>query len=426
MKYKKKSKNIGNYITNILKIKYLTKRKRKLKSIRNSKEKHKQRINNKKKTIKKIDKKLILKKIISIAILLLFYLFWPKNLTLNYLYNLFYNKKRVGVVCIDNSYNVGNILVKYSMFKKLEELGFNATIITPGKFGKTELSFINKTFNSNLFLINNSFSQELNESDFDYLIVNSDQTWAFSFANNYYDIAFLRFAKNWSKVKKFVYAASIGSDSLHYMIIRNKEKIKELTNNFTGISFREIGTVKLFEEKMGIKGVFVLDPTLIIDKQYYLNEIKGYKGNFTANEKFMFVYQLDRNFVIKRFIEDSSKKLNYKIFQFQFNRPDVIESFIFGISNSQCVITDSFHGTIFSIMFNKPFISFVNKGRGKARFDSLKEVFNLNDRIIEPLYRANIDINLLINEPNVNQAILNKLKSYSINYLKKNLGLDFF
>ena len=347
----------------------------------------------------------------------------PKNIILNSLYNSFYNKKRVGVVCISNSHNVGNILVKYSMFKKLEELGFNVTIITPGKFGKKELTFINNTFKRNLYLINNSFSDELKERDFDYLLVNSDQTWAYSPSKYYYDIAFLKFAKNWFRVKKFVYAASIGSDRLHYRIISDNSKIKELTSNFTGFSFREIGAVKLFKQYLGIKGIFVLDPTLIIDKQYYLNEIKEYKGDLKSKEKYIFVYQIDRNEIINRFIEDSSKKLNYKVFKFQFRRSDVIENFIFGITNSQCVITDSFHGTVFSIIFNKPFISFVNKARGKARFDSLQETFNLYDRIIDPLSRRNIDINLLINKPNVNQTILNQLRNLSINYLKKNLDL---
>ena len=361
---------------------------------KNENGKNKTKLCNKEKIYKAIDKKNIIKKIFYIVILILFYLFCPKNITSNSLYNLFYNKKRVGVVCIEVTQNVGNILVKYSMFKKLEELGFNVTIISPGKFGKTEFSFINNTFNPNLFLINKSFSEELNESDFDYLLVNSDQTWKYGMWKDYYDIAFLKFAKNWSKVKKFVYGASIGSDILQYGILRDKKIIKELISNFTGISFREIGAVKLFEENLGIKGVFVLDPTFIIDKQYYLNEIKGYKGNFTSSEKFMFVYQLDRNFI-----------------------------FIFSIINSQCVITDSFHGTVFSIIFNKPFISFVNKNRGKGRFDSLKKVFSLYDRIIDPLKRANIDINLLINKPNVNQTLLNQLRSFSINYLKKNLGL---
>jgi len=207
------------------------------------------------------------------------------------------------------------------------------------------------------------------------------------------------------------------------MFIRDKSIVKELTCEFTGISFREIDSVKLFEKYLGIKGVFVLDPTLIIDKQYYLNEIKEYKGDLKSKENYIFVYQLDRNKIINRFIEDSSKKLNYKVFRFELYRPDVIESFIFGISNSQCIITDSFHGTIFSIIFNKPFISFINKGRAKGRFDSLKDVFNLYNRIIDPLNQTNIDINLLIKQPNVNQTWLNHLRNISINYLKKNLGL---
>ena len=149
------------------------------------------------KKIKAIDKKNIIKKVLYTLALLLFSQLLSKNISLNSLYNFSYNKKRVGVVCIRNSHNVGNILVKYSMFKKLEELGFNATIITPGKFGKKELSFINNTFNQNLYLINKSFSDELRERDFDYLLVNSDQTWAYSPSKYYYDIAFLKFAKNW-------------------------------------------------------------------------------------------------------------------------------------------------------------------------------------------------------------------------------------
>ena len=387
-----------------------------MKFIQNQKETHK---NNCIKKIKVIDKKKIIQKVIYSLVLILFYELLSKYIRLNSLNNLIYKKKRIGVVSLGNSYNVGNILVKYSMFKKLEELGFNVTIITPGKFGKKELIFINNTFNRNLYLINNSFSDELKERDFDYLLVNSDQTWAYSSSKYYYDIAFLKFAKNWFKVKKFVYATSIGRDRLHFKTISDNSTIKELTRNFTGISFREIGAVKLFKKYLGIKGVFLLDPTLLIDKQYYLNEIKEYKGNLKSKEKFIFVYQLDTNEIINRFIEDSSKKLNYKVFRFKFYRPDVIESFIFGIYNSQCIITDSFHGTIFSIIFNKPFISFINKDRGKGRFDSLKEVFNLNNRIIYHLNQSNIDINLLIKQPNINQTLLNHLRNISINYLKK-------
>ena len=181
--------------------------------------------------------------------------------------------------------------------------------------------------------------------------------------------------------------------------------------------------LKLAEKHLGIKGVFVLDPTLIIDNQYYLNEIKDYKGDYNSSENCIFLYQLDKNTLIQNLVENLSKKLNYKINKFEFDKKDNIESFLFGINKCQAVITDSFHGTIFSIIFNKPFITIENKYRGKGRFDSLKEVFNLDNRIIDLSKKIKININLLVNKPNINQTLLNQLRNFSINYLKKNLDI---
>ena len=104
-------------------------------------------------------------------------------------------------------------------------------------------------------------------------------------------------------------------------------------------------------------------------------------------------------------------------------KEDYIESFIFGMNISQAVITDSFHGTIFSIIFNKPFISFINKAKGKGRFDSLKEVFNLEKRIIDLSSFNNSIIDILLKPLDINQTLLEELKTFSINYLKKNLGI---
>ena len=194
--------------------------------------------------------------------------------------------------------------------------------------------------------------------------------------------------------------------------------------NFTGISFREKGTVKLAEDHLNLtsKPIFVLDPTLTIDKSYYLNEIKNYKRDFDFNEKYIFVYQLDRNRILEKTLAESSLKLNYKIYKLDLNENNYIESFLFGVNISQAVITDSFHGTVFSIIFNKPFISFVNRNRGKGRFDSLKEVFNLEDRIVDKNV-FNPNISLLLEPLNINRTLLNELKKYSINYLKKSLNV---
>lgn len=342
---------------------------------------------------------------------------------LNYYLKNESNQKRIGVINLPNYKNVGNILVKYSMFKKLEEFGFNATIITQKSVNekrKVDYSFLNRTVNSHLLILKKNFS-ELNKNDYDYLLVNSDQTWAYFNKKYFFDIAFLNFAKNW-KVNKFIYAASIGSEKWFYN--KKEEKIaKKLLKNFTGISFREKGTVKLAKEHLNIQSVFVLDPTLLIDKNYYLQEIKNYQSDFNINDKYIFIYQLIKNNIFEKVVNKSSTYLNYKIYKLELKNKDYIESFIFGISNCQAVITDSFHGTIFSIIFNKPFISYMNRKDGNGRFYSLREVFNLENRILESTNFENVNMNLLNESLNINQTLLESLKNFSINYLKRNLDL---
>lgn len=311
------------------------------------------------------------------------------------------------------------------MFNILKKFGLNATIITPKLYPimKVDLSFIRRTINSNLLELKEEFS-ELKESDYDYLIVNSDQTWAL-YGKYFFDVGFLEFAENW-KIKKFIYATSIGSEFWPHNSIEVKEKIKKLLKTFSGISFREKGLIRLSEENLGIKGVFVLDPTLLLDKNIYLNEIKNYHNIFYNNDKYIFIYNLNTNELLNKIAKDSSEKFNYKIKKFDLFNKDYIENFIYGLSNSQAVLTDSYHGTIFSIMFNKPFLSFIDTNTrklGKGRFDSLKEMFNLKNRIIDPLENLNISLNLLLESPNINITLFNELKKFSISYLKKNLDI---
>ena len=331
--------------------------------------------------------------------------------------------KRVGVVNYPINLNVGNMLVKYSMFKKLEEMDVNATIIIPTLFNLgLNLSFLIETIKSHLLFVSRNFS-ELNEKDFDYLMVNSDQTWNPFFLGVYFNnVAFLKFAQNW-KTKKFIYAASTGGYDDPFRK-QDKKLIKSLLSNFTGISFREKVMVKILEDKIGLKSEFVLDPAFLLDKSNYLNIIKNYKSIFDKNDKFIFIYQLDKNYFIEKTIKKANEIYNFKVNKLQLNKSDYIESFIYGINNSQAIITDSFHGTVFSIIFNKPFIAFSNERRGKARFDSLKEIFHLGERIIEPSSYFNINISLLIEPLNLNITTLKQLKTFSFNYLKRNLDMN--
>ena len=330
--------------------------------------------------------------------------------------------KRVGVVNLPLGLNVGNILVKYSMFKILEQLGVNSTIIIPkiGRFNFT-LSFLKETINSHLLFVGINFT-ELFENDFDYIMVNSDETWQCDFGTiACYNIALLKFAENW-KAKKFIYAASKGRYNWPFKNY-DKSLIKNLLQNFSGISFREKGMVKILEDNIGLKSQFVLDPTFLLNREYYLNIIKNNKYNELPKDKFIFIYQLDKNACISRIIKKVSETFNFQLIYLPFREKNFIEKFILYLNNSHAVITDSFHGTVFSIIFNKPFISFVNKGRGKVRFYSLKSVFDLKNRIVEPSSSSNIDINLLIKPLVINHTEFNEFKKFSINYLKRQLDI---
>ena len=327
------------------------------------------------------------------------------------------NKKiKVGVIGLEHSQNIGNNLLKYSIFIEIKKLGYDPYIVGM-RYLKDNISFIQN--HAQIRLIKNSF-QEINKNDYDILMVNSDQTWRKYNEKYFYDIAFLKFAKKWN-IPKFVYAASLGMDKWN-LNKKDKEIAKFLLKNFTGISVREKGSVKIVENHLGIKPIFALDPTLLIDRKYYLKLIKNYKNDILIDDNYIFVYTLTHSIKLKRYINKLIETTNYKIYLITVNAMNPIEKFIYGISKAKAVITDSFHGTLFSIIFDKPFISFIAEERGNERFNSLKEVFGIGNRIFD--FNSTPDFMLLTIKPNINKTLLKSLKEQSINYLKKNLNFN--
>jgi len=325
-----------------------------------------------------------------------------------------YFKIKIGIISEHFSQNIGNNLLKYAMFIKIKELGFEPQIVghlIPGN----NISELNKTIN--IRIINSSFS-EINKNDYDILMVNSDQVWRkgnlFGF-----DIGFLNFAKNWN-ITKFIYGASLGSETWKYG--RNESTIiKELFKQFKGISVREKGTIKLVENHFNITPILVADPTLLIDKKYYLDLIKDYKNELFFNERYIFVYSVEKMLPMEIFIRESAKKLNYKSYICNMYDKDYLKNFIYGIYNCKAVITNSYHGILFSIIFGKPFVAFNPKKRGNDRFNTLKEVYGLKKRIASEENPPNIS---LLTEPfDVDMNIIDEIKKQSNNYLKKNLEI---
>ena len=84
---------------------------------------------------------------------------------------------------------------------------------------------------------------------------------------------------------------------------------------------------------------------------------------------------------MQSFIKESAETLNYKIYNCTMNDNDYLQKFIYGIYNSKAVITNSFHGIIFSIIFKKPFVAFNPQSRGNERFNTLKSVYGLKKEL---------------------------------------------
>ena len=214
----------------------------------------------------------------------------------------------------------------------------------------------------------------------DGIIVGSDQVWRPLYNYGFIDQLYLAFVKD-RDIKRIAYAASFGTDEWEYT---KEEEIAcaALAKKFNGISVRENSGVALCRDHLGVDAVHVLDPTLLLDSTHYAGLCK----HIAKREPFVFAYILDQSEEkvesIKSFA--TSKGLPYFIMSAgpEVSEGDSIELWLSYFRDANYVITDSFHGTAFSIIFNRDFYVFGNKERGNSRFDSLLGCLELRDRIV--------------------------------------------
>lgn len=256
---------------------------------------------------------------------------------------------------------------------------------------------------------------------FDAYIVGSDQIWRAIYVpdiKNY----FLDFTEGWD-VKRIAYAASFGTDKPEY----TEEQIlqcKQLIDHFDVVSLREKSGLSVLSEfgwNANVGGV-VLDPTLLLAANDYLKVLPTISSE--AKDK-IFYYVLDRNNQINAVLNQVSQTLHKKLYgisDIQRGKEPLasIEEWLMDIRDSEFVVTDSFHGMVFSVIFHKPFMVLVNKGRGSDRFDSLLSLLGLSDR-------------MLMGEENINKIVgssivwsivdekISYLKQRSMSFLKQNL-----
>lgn len=217
---------------------------------------------------------------------------------------------------------------------------------------------------------------------FDAFVVGSDQVWRKDMtASIGLENFFLAFTSGWL-VKRIAYGVSVGKEQPGY----SKADIKQLTplyRAFDKVSVRESCLVECFENYgwSNPNPQSVLDPTLLLSASDYNSLIDAANTNCITEGK-IYCYILDQKTEIITHIQNKAAELgcDYIINDLQeVGNPTSIEQWLLNIRDARYIITDSYHGSVFSIIFNRPFEYCGNQRRGNARIENLLRVLEIND-----------------------------------------------
>lgn len=321
--------------------------------------------------------------------------------------------KKAGILTFHNAENYGAALQTYALMKTLESFKLEARVVdyrNPGVFIRNLLKnlFYLATFQSplrnhqrfrifqqqSLNLTENTYHSHeafLQEADqFDLLFFGSDQIWNPDLANGFDPLYFGAFQTH---ARKIAYAASLGKDAI---TDQQRQKLNQLVQNLDAIGVREETMLPLIDRE----ATCVVDPCMLLSAEGW-REIADRSIN---QRNFIFIYQLYRNPLIMETAIDLQNRLGAKViilspYPLAFPPKGIQKlgritpnAFISYFDQAKAVISDSFHGTLFSILFNKPFYTLL-PGAKTARITSFLQKLELSNRIVKPgiLPSNNID-----------------------------------
>ena len=211
------------------------------------------------------------------------------------------------------------------------------------------------------------------------IIVGSDQVWRIHYNKSHIEDMFLKFAQG-LPLRRIAYAASFGVDNWMYTP-EQTAACAALAQEFDAISVREASAVEHCRKNFGVEAIRVLDPTLLLNAQDYQSIIDS---NWNPGEPYLAVYCLDHTRVKSAFFNRIAEErgLPVRYFTAGLDAKLTIEQWLAMFYHATMMVTDSFHGTVFSILFGKEFYTLGNPRRGNARIQGLLGLVGLNDRLL--------------------------------------------
>lgn len=372
---------------------------------------------------------------------------------------------RIGLLTFHASHNCGSMLQTYALQHTVKEMGNEIEIIDFSNKGQKELYNIfyknnniknliknmiilpkikrikkisnsyNKFMEKNFILSKKKYENvmELDESKLLYntYICGSDQIWNITLVDGD-DAYFLPFVKN---MRKIAYAPSFGAKN-PCVYAKDINKYIEYLNDFDYLSVREINGQKWIKEMINKEVQVVLDPTLLLKVKDY----EKIEQEVSVPEKFIFYYAPGYYNEINKFVDKVSKKYNLPVIvfnskqyfvkglkKFNFILPDDENPgvYLYLMKKAELVFTTSFHGTIFSTIYNKKFWTLKNGGMygDDDRVRTLITQLSMEERLIVPQFDDNFEY---LQEVDYNKYYekLDELQSESIKYLKEALDIN--
>ncbi len=257
---------------------------------------------------------------------------------------------------------------------------------------------------------------------FDAFIVGSDQVWRPVFSPRLSDF-YLGFLHD-DRPLRIAYAASFGVDEWE----SSEEQtavLRKLAQRFDRISVREASGVDLCRDHLGVEAELMPDPTLLLTREDYLGLCQDGSCGLPG-QPYVATYFIDPNPRKEELVAAFAERHHLPVVplgRFDWESgSDPMEKWLSGLADAKYVVTDSYHGTIFSLIFRKDFISFINRWRGSSRFRTLLDAFNLQDRLVDPDSISGFDISPADEETYARQLLRQREKGLA--FLSETLAAD--
>ncbi|MDE6565339.1 MAG: polysaccharide pyruvyl transferase family protein [Muribaculaceae bacterium] len=249
-----------------------------------------------------------------------------------------------------------------------------------GRSNREIIAFIEKYISTTHTFWGGYSSSLVDRYALDAIVVGSDQVWRPMYNRHLYDM-YLDFCRS-EKVLKIAYGASFATSEWEYNA-RQAKKCSKLLKGFRAVSVREPSGLDLLRRLGRDDGRVVADPTILLGRGGFDKILFGDESP-VARRDYLGAYVLDPGEECRRALEDKKNSLGLEsVMIYELGKADVGPvQWIDTIRHASFFVTDSFHGTIFCLLYHVPFVTVINETRGAARFRSLLEPLGLEKNLV--------------------------------------------